>query len=107
MKFDTPTPHGEKNRIPPGTLEREGDAMNTSGLLNESEAAETLNMQGQTLSKWRQRDFGPPYHRQGGRILYKLEGLKLWQDSCRIVPAETSPRRIKPRRPHRKKQQPE
>jgi hypothetical protein len=101
MNLPPPT-RTEEERLPP--VLKKVDPMNTSGLLNESEAAESLSMQAQTLSKWRQRDFGPAFLKQGGRVLYRPEDLKLWQDSCRIVPSEKSPRKMKPRRKHRKKQ---
>jgi hypothetical protein len=77
--------------------------VNPSGRLSEAEAATVLDMQGVTLSKWRQRSYGPPYIKAGGKVSYRMIDLEEWIEKCRVVPSEVQPKRIKLKRSHHKK----
>jgi hypothetical protein len=68
--------------------------MNASGRLSEAEAANMLDMEPQTLSKWRQRCYGPAYLKLGGKVSYRSIDLDAWVEQCRIVPTEIKPKSI-------------
>lgn len=53
------------------------------------EAADYLRLSRSTLSKWRMRGEGPPFHRFGGRLVYYLKHeLDEWLAGCDGRPPE-------------------
>ena len=47
------------------------------------EAAQVLRVSRRTLDNYRYRKQGPPYRRQGGRIVYRLSDLLAWSEQRR------------------------
>ena len=54
-------------------------------LLTESAAAVVLNLQPQTLNRWRWNRKGPPYCKIGGAIRYCVADLKLFVAQNRVA----------------------
>lgn len=50
----------------------------TDRLLTTTEAADLLRVGRRTLESWRLRGGGPPYHRVGGAVRYRLTTLEQW-----------------------------
>ena len=44
-----------------------------------------------TLSQWRHRGEGPPFHRFGNRVLYRGDDLNGWLDRHRVEPVTSNP----------------
>ena len=59
----------------------------------EKKAARYLDKSPTTLNKWRYRNRGPAYLREGGLIRYLRSDLDLWIQSCRVVPSERKHKR--------------
>jgi hypothetical protein len=72
-------------------------------LLETAAAAARIHVKGQTLSKWRIRNFGPPFLRISSKIFYRVADLDAWLEQCRVVPSELKPRPSAPRRSHHKR----
>jgi hypothetical protein len=56
--------------------------------LNQKQAAKLLDVEPETLSKWRVRNRGPVYLRISGKIRYLKSDVLAYLDSCRIIPSE-------------------
>jgi excisionase family DNA binding protein len=54
-------------------------------LLNDSEAAEYLRLQRQTMAAWRCRGRGPSFIRVGRRVYYKKSTLDEWLERQTVV----------------------
>jgi hypothetical protein len=60
-------------------------------LINESVAAEILDLSVQTLRNWRHRNQGPAYRKLGGRaVRYSIEDLQDFMDLKKITPEVTT-----------------
>ena len=53
------------------------------------QAADYLNLSPKTLERYRVDGNGPPFHKLGkgkrSRVLYKLDDLETWLQSCRYL----------------------
>jgi hypothetical protein len=58
-------------------------------LLKQAEAARFLKRSLRTLALWREKDYGPPFLRVGGAVMYRFEDLRAFLDSNRVVPTKT------------------
>jgi predicted site-specific integrase-resolvase len=56
--------------------------------LNQKQAAKLLDVEPETLSKWRMRNRGPVYLRISGKIRYLKSDVLDYLAACRIVPSE-------------------
>ncbi|MEP7738292.1 helix-turn-helix domain-containing protein [Nocardioides sp. 31GB23] len=57
-------------------------------LLTTAEVAEHLRVTPETLRLWRHRKQGPPSYKYGRQVVYRLDELERWFESCRTeVPA--------------------
>ena len=52
--------------------------------LTTDEAAELLGLKSQTLHNWRHLRKGPRYHKLGRRIIYLLDDLEAFMESCAV-----------------------
>lgn len=60
-------------------------------LLTRKQTAEFLNVKCQTLAVWASRGHkGPPYHRIGGSVRYRLSDLEKYLTENRIAPQQVS-----------------
>jgi hypothetical protein len=68
--------------------------------LSQKQAAKLLDVEPETLSKWRVRNRGPVYLRISGKIRYLKSDVMAYLDSCRIIPSERihNARKRKPKR---------
>ncbi len=66
-------------------------------LLPPSQAAELLNSTTRTLKLWRRMGRGPAFHRVGGKVFYRLEGIDSFLERGRVEPkgAERCARRVR------------
>ncbi len=55
-------------------------------ILNDVEAAKTLNVATQTLRNWRTARRGPAYLKLGRSVRYRVEDLQDYMEKCRIQP---------------------
>lgn len=46
-------------------------------------AATRVGVSERTLSNWRSSGKGPDFYKLGGKILYKIEDLDAWTESCK------------------------
>ena len=54
-----------------------------SPFLDVEEAAKYLRLKKRTLDNMRWQGIGPKFRKHGGRILYHIDDLRSWSDSCR------------------------
>lgn len=54
--------------------------------LNDVEASQLLGLRPQTLRNWRIARKGPPYHKFGRAVRYRVEDLEKWFTSKKIWP---------------------
>lgn len=64
--------------------------MENQQFLSTQEAADYLGLSTQTLIGWRSGEApqGPPFHRLGLKVRYKLEDLESWVESRRVDPEQ-------------------
>jgi excisionase family DNA binding protein len=68
-------------------LLREGSAV-VPEYVSQKDAAVLLGISKRTLENYRVRDVGgPPFHRIGGLVRYKVADLRAWIDAGRVEPA--------------------
>jgi hypothetical protein len=58
--------------------------------VNETEAAEFLGLKRQTLSNWRHKKKGPPYHKISNRCLYSIPDLLDYRKKHRVDPEKAA-----------------
>ncbi|PIY44488.1 MAG: hypothetical protein COZ05_08035 [Armatimonadetes bacterium CG_4_10_14_3_um_filter_59_10] len=51
--------------------------------IESQEAARLLDISYRTLTRWRQRGYGPPWARVGGRVRYTTWEVRAWLDDQR------------------------
>lgn len=62
-------------------------------LISTGKAAKIIGVQRHTLQNWRNREYGPPYHKilnPDGKttFLYDVHDIHDWLDQCRVVPGD-------------------
>lgn len=55
-------------------------------LMTTEEAAALLDVQPNTLAKWRRLDAGPPFVKVGRNVRYRRRDLAEWLDGQRVLP---------------------
>ena len=55
-------------------------------MLNETEAALFMGVARQTIATWRYKQLGPAYFKLSKRVVYKVEDLEDFIQSCRVAP---------------------
>jgi len=56
--------------------------------LNEKEAAEISGLSVHFFRQARHKGRGPVYFKVGARVLYRVEDLEAWLNSCRVEPVQ-------------------
>lgn len=62
-----------------------------SELISAAEAAASLHVNRTQLDNWRSRNFGPPYFKIGGSVMYDRAELMKWFRARRVEPSSNSP----------------
>lgn len=50
--------------------------------LTQAETAQLLRLSERTLERWRLEGLGPPYRKFGRRVVYRLEDIERWSETC-------------------------
>jgi hypothetical protein len=58
--------------------------------LNEVQLAKRWSMSERTLQRWRWSKTGPAYLKLGGRVLYRLADIEIWEQARRRESADPS-----------------
>lgn len=61
------------------------------GFVTEDQLAQRWHMSPRTLQRWRQEGKGPPYLKLGGRVVYPLAEVEVWEQKQRRVGTKSQP----------------
>ncbi len=58
-------------------------------LLTPKQAEEYLGIPVKSLANWRSLGKGPAYYKLGGKVRYSENDLEKWQETCRVLTADS------------------